>query len=58
MDDCFHYPSILKFVVLEELPESIGELSNLEVLNLKRNRLKKLPESIGKLSNLIELNLK
>ena len=42
---------------IEELPESIGELTSLTSLNLGSNRLTVLPESIGKLMNLTFLNL-
>ena len=37
---------------LKELPESIGNLSNLQKLDIRYNQLKELPESIGNLSNL------
>lgn len=37
------------------LPESIGDLTRLESLNISLNELEKLPESIGKLSNLTQL---
>jgi hypothetical protein len=42
---------------LTELPESIGNLTNLEELNLSNNQLTALPESIGNLTNLRTLNL-
>jgi len=42
---------------IEELPESIGELTNLTSLNLENNRLTVLSESIRQLTNLISLNL-
>ena len=37
---------------LRKLPESIGDLVNLELITLSNNKLKDLPESIGKLKNL------
>ena len=37
---------------LSELPESIGDLANLETLLVFGNKLTKLPESIGGLANL------
>ncbi|MHA1192340.1 MAG: leucine-rich repeat domain-containing protein [Promethearchaeota archaeon] len=46
----------LKF--LYTLPESIGNLSSLEVLILESNHLKTLPESIGNLSSLKRLDLR
>jgi internalin A len=42
---------------LFELPESIGQLTNITVLNLSSNQLRYLPESIGQLTNLTSLNL-
>lgn len=42
---------------IEELPESIGELTSLTFLSLGNNRLTVLPESIGELTNLTSLNL-
>ena len=43
--------------LIEELPESIGQLTNLTSLNLGGNSLTVLPESIGELTNLTSLNL-
>ena len=37
---------------IEELPESIGNLTSLEILELPYNKLSTLPESIGKLHSL------
>ena len=42
---------------LTSLPESIGGLNNLKVLDLKYNSLKSLPDSIGELEDLQEINL-
>ena len=42
---------------IEELPESIGELTNLTSLILGHNYFRVLPESIGQLTNLTSLNL-
>lgn len=42
---------------IAELPEEIGQLTNLTSLNLSDNQLKSLPESIGQLTNLTSLNL-
>ena len=42
---------------LTEVPESIGQLSQLESLSLERNRLTTLPESISQLSQLRNLFL-
>ena len=42
---------------LTELPEQIGQLSQLETLHLFCNQLKALPEQIGLLQNLSKLNL-
>lgn len=39
------------------IPETIGNLTDLEELNLNSNKIIYLPESIGKLTNLINLNL-
>jgi internalin A len=42
---------------IQEVPESIGQLTNLTYLNLSSNQLTALPESIGQLINLTYLNL-
>ena len=43
--------------LLQQLPESIGDLANLEILNAKDNKLAALPQRIGLLDKLIKLNL-
>jgi|GEM_PF-542553 len=42
---------------LDEIPDCIGNLKNLQKIVLEYNNLKTLPASIGELSNLNELNL-
>ena len=42
---------------LTELPESIGQLTQLQTLNLFRNQLTTLPDSLGQLTQLTKLNL-
>jgi len=42
---------------LRHLPDSIGDLAFLEVLDLEENALTELPDSIGNLSRLTSLNL-
>ena len=42
---------------LTTLPESLGQLANLKILDISLNQLTALPESIGLLLNLIMLNL-
>lgn len=42
---------------LEQLPETIGSLQNLLVLNLCNNRLTSLPSELGLLKKLLRLNL-
>ena len=42
---------------IKSLPDSIGDLESLEILNLRSNKLIQLPESISKLTKLRELNL-
>jgi internalin A len=42
---------------ITELPEEIGQLTNLTALDLGSNQLKALPESIGQLTNLTFLDL-
>lgn len=42
---------------LTELPESIGKLKRLTLLNLSNNQLTTLPDSIGQLTELQELDL-
>ncbi|KAG0562812.1 hypothetical protein KC19_9G173000 [Ceratodon purpureus] len=49
---------VLEDFAIEALPESFGELGNLEVLNLRRcSNLRLLPDSFGGLSKLRDLNL-
>ena len=43
--------------IIEQLPEEIGELKALRVLDLQKNNLQFLPNSIGKLKNLNVVNL-
>jgi Leucine-rich repeat (LRR) protein len=43
--------------LLEYIPESIGLLKELRVLNLRKNKIKDLPMSIADLPKLIEINL-
>jgi Leucine-rich repeat (LRR) protein len=42
---------------LTELPESIGQLTQLIKLDLSYNQLTAVPDSLGQLTRLIELNL-
>lgn len=42
---------------LTKLPEDIGSIKNLQILNLENNDFIELPSSIRKLENLLELNL-
>jgi len=51
--DCGDYNKCL----LEELPQSITDLHNLKLLNLRNNTLQELPNDIGDLVNLERLNL-
>jgi Leucine-rich repeat (LRR) protein len=43
--------------MLTHLPESIGDLVNLEILDLKDNKIRELPVRLGCLSKLLKLNL-
>lgn len=47
----------LSFNHLTEIPEAIGNLTTLQVLDLNRNYIVRLPESIGNLTSLKELDL-
>ena len=50
-------PHPLEDLSLDELPEEIGNLTNLKVLNLNRLLIKSLPESMNNLVNLKELSM-
>jgi Leucine-rich repeat (LRR) protein len=47
----------LSFNEIATLPQEIGKIMNLRVLNLRHNRLKSLPGQIGYLKNLQEMDL-
>lgn len=47
----------LQVMYLTELPESLGQLTQLETLKLSANQLTALPESLGELTQLQTLNL-
>ncbi len=47
----------LQFLLLEEVPPSLGELVQLKKLELSNNNLTTLPDGIRKLSNLSSLNI-
>src|SRR5258706_2984878 len=47
----------LRFLQLTELPDSLGQLSQLETLSLSQNQLKELPKSIERLTNLKSLSV-
>jgi leucine-rich repeat protein SHOC2 len=65
VDDVFDLASDLRclssicisYIALENLPESIGNFSDLTLLDLKSNNLSKLPSSIGRLTNLESIDL-
>ena len=42
---------------LTELPDSLGQLTQLQTLDLSRNQLTALPDSLGQLTQLQSLNL-
>ena len=44
--------------MLEELPAEMGNLKELNILNLSNNKLENLPHEFYKLNELHELNLK
>ena len=54
---CNEVSSYSRGIHLKSLPDSIGNLKNLRILDLSNNYLTTLPESIGNLKNLEELNL-
>ncbi len=47
----------LRYMKLTELPEPLGQLTQLQSLNLSSNQLTALPESLGQLSQLQEMDL-
>lgn len=64
---CYHKPSVRKLTLigslpnpkkqLSKIPSTIGQLTNLNWLNLYGNRLQVLPTNLGDLVNLIGLDL-
>tara|TARA_R110000796_G_scaffold58413_5_gene134932 strand:- start:28776 stop:30230 length:1455 start_codon:yes stop_codon:yes gene_type:complete len=48
---------IIRKCIINEIPESIGDLEKLGNLSLPNNNLTKLPNSIGKLKNLTVINI-
>jgi len=54
-------PNLKQFIItiatLPSIPESIGNLKNIEILNLSNNKITSVPESIGNLETLRILNL-
>jgi Leucine-rich repeat (LRR) protein len=42
---------------LQQLPESIGALENLDTFEAKKNKLQSLPNSLGNLKKLRKINL-
>lgn len=51
------YLNLSGYEDLEELPDTIRNLSNLQRLDLSQCRMKKLPDDVGKFRNLTSLNL-
>jgi hypothetical protein len=47
----------LEHLGLATVPDAVGRLTNLQVLDLSRNQLTALPEAITRLTNLQSLNL-
>lgn len=43
--------------LIQELPRSIGDLKNLEILDAKRNKLNYLPNELSTLPKLLKLDL-
>jgi Leucine-rich repeat (LRR) protein len=58
LDLSFNNPESHPDYRLSSLPEQIGDLTSLEILNLSGNQLKTLPDSIANLENLQDLDLK
>ncbi len=54
LEELTFYSESLRPIYIEELPESIDNLSNLKVLHIYDCQLEYLPESIGTLKNLEE----
>lgn len=57
----YHFQTLTTLIIfgcsLQMLPESIGNLTTLKVLNLERNKLSQIPDSIGQLTNLEVMNV-
>ena len=51
------YSIIIRNCVIDEIPQSIGDLEKLGLLSIPDNNLTKLPSSIGKLKNLTVINV-
>uniref|UniRef100_A0A0E0BR78 Disease resistance R13L4/SHOC-2-like LRR domain-containing protein n=1 Tax=Oryza glumipatula TaxID=40148 RepID=A0A0E0BR78_9ORYZ len=53
----YHLKTCLLYLSITELPDKIGDLKNLQTLDIHGSKIGKLPAAIGRLQNLLYLHV-